>query len=70
MVTGLSTANLALVLVDVRHGLVEQTRRHCFLASLFRIPQLVLCVNKMDLVAFAESAFAQVREQFEAFSGA
>ena len=68
MVTGLSTANLAVVLVDVRHGLVEQTRRHCFLASLFRIPHLVLCVNKMDLLAFSESAFTDVREQFEAFS--
>jgi sulfate adenylyltransferase large subunit len=68
MVTGLSTANLAVVLVDVRHGLVEQTRRHCFLASLFRISHLVLCVNKMDLVDFAQSAFSEVREQFEAFS--
>jgi len=68
MVTGLSTANLAVILVDVRHGLVEQTRRHCFLASLFRIPHLVLCVNKMDLVAFAEGGFAEVRDQFEAFS--
>ena len=68
LVTGLSTANLAVVLLDVCHGLVEQTRRHCFLASLLRIPHLVLCVNKMDLVAFAEGAFAQVREQFEAFS--
>jgi bifunctional enzyme CysN/CysC len=68
MVTGLSTANLAVVLVDVSHGLVEQTRRHCLLASLFRIPHLVLCVNKMDLVAFSESAFAQVREQFATFS--
>jgi sulfate adenylyltransferase large subunit len=68
MVTGLSTANLAVVLVDVCHGLVEQTRRHCFLASLFRIPHLVLCVNKMDLVEFSRDAFLQVREQFEAFS--
>jgi bifunctional enzyme CysN/CysC len=68
MVTGLSTANLAVVLVDVRHGLVEQTRRHCFLASLFRIPHLVLCVNKMDLVGYAQSAFNQVRVEFEAFS--
>ena len=68
MVTGLSTANLAVVLVDVRHGLVEQTRRHCFLASLFRIPHLVLCVNKMDLVGFAQGAFSEVRGQFESFS--
>jgi sulfate adenylyltransferase large subunit len=68
MVTGLSTANAALVLVDVRHGLVEQTRRHCFLASLFRIPHLILCVNKMDLVEFSQGAFSGVREQFDAFS--
>ena len=50
MVTGASTADLALVLVDARKGLVEQSRRHAFLASLLRIPHLVLCVNKMDLV--------------------
>ena len=68
MVTGLSTANVAVVLVDVSHGLVEQTRRHCFLASLFRIPHLVLCVNKMDVVEFSQVAFSQVREQFESFS--
>ena len=68
MVTGLSTANVVVVLVDVRHGLVEQTRRHCFLASLFRIPHLVLCVNKMDLVKFSQGSFAEVCEQFESFS--
>ncbi len=50
MVTGASTADLALILVDARKGLVEQSRRHAFLCSLLRVPHLVLCVNKMDLV--------------------
>jgi sulfate adenylyltransferase large subunit len=68
MVTGLAQANLAVVLVDARAGVVEQTRRHCFLASLFRTPHLVLCVNKMDLVGRGESAFLAVREAFEDFS--
>ena len=52
MVTGASTADLALVLVDARNGIVEQSRRHAFIASLLRIPHLVLCVNKMDLVDY------------------
>ncbi len=52
MVTGASTANVALILVDARNGLVEQSRRHTFLASLLRVPHLVLCVNKMDLVGY------------------
>jgi bifunctional enzyme CysN/CysC len=68
MVTGASTANLALVLVDVRNGLVEQSRRHAFLASLLRVPHLVLCVNKMDLVDYDEEAFERVREEFRAFA--
>ena len=54
MVTGASTANLAVVLVDARKGIVEQTNRHAFIASLLRIPHLVLCVNKMDLVDYRE----------------
>ena len=56
MVTGASTADLALVLVDARNGIVEQSRRHAFLASLLRIPHLVLCVNKMDLVDYVRGA--------------
>ena len=68
MVTGASTANLAVVLVDARKGVVEQTRRHCFVASLLRIPHLVICVNKMDLVDFSERAFQEIREEFTSFS--
>jgi len=68
MATGASTADLAILLVDVRHGVQEQTRRHAFVASLLRIPHLVLCVNKMDLVGWSQEAFLRVREQFEEFS--
>ncbi len=64
MVTGASSAHLALLLVDVRHGLTEQTRRHAFIASLLRIRHLIVCVNKMDLVDFSPAAFERVREQF------
>ena len=68
MVTGASTANLAIVLVDARKGIVEQTNRHAFIASLLRIPHLVLCVNKMDLVDYREEVFDQIVEQFSAFA--
>lgn len=68
MVTGASTANLALVLVDARNGVVEQTRRHAFIASLLQIPHLVVCVNKMDLVDYAEAAYQKVKEDFSEFS--
>jgi bifunctional enzyme CysN/CysC len=68
MVTGASTADLALVLVDVRQGVVEQTRRHAFISSLLQIPHLVLCVNKMDLVDYSQEAFEQVREEFKHFA--
>ena len=68
MVTGASTANLAIVLVDARHGVVEQTRRHAFIASLLQIKHLVLCVNKMDLVDFSEDSFNKIRADFEDFS--
>ena len=64
MVTGASSAQLALLLIDVRHGLTEQTRRHAFIASLLRIKHLVVCINKMDLVDFQAAAFDRVREQF------
>src|SRR3712207_4002130 len=68
MVTGASTADLALVLVDARNGVVEQSRRHAFIASLLRIPHLVVCVNKMDLCDFSEGAFDQVVDDFTHFA--
>jgi bifunctional enzyme CysN/CysC len=68
MVTGASTADLALILVDARKGLVEQSRRHAFLCSLLRVPHLVLCVNKMDLVDWSEEVFEQIADEFTAFA--
>ena len=68
MVTGASTADLALVLVDVRKGAVEQSRRHAFLASLLRIPHLVVCVNKMDLVDFDRDAYEKAKAEFREFA--
>ncbi|MEZ4422290.1 MAG: GTP-binding protein [Gemmatimonadota bacterium] len=67
MVTGASTADLALILIDVRNGVVEQSRRHAFLSSLLRIPHLVVCINKMDLVDYSQEAFERVVEEFKAF---
>jgi bifunctional enzyme CysN/CysC len=64
MVTGASTANLALILVDARKGILEQSKRHAFIASLLRIPHLVLCVNKMDLVDYDRSVFEEIKEEF------
>jgi sulfate adenylyltransferase subunit 1 len=68
MVTGASTANLAIILVDARHGVVEQTCRHSFIASLLQIKHIVLCVNKMDLVNYDEKVFYRIKEEFEDFS--
>jgi sulfate adenylyltransferase subunit 1 len=68
MVTGASTANAAIVLIDARHGVVEQTKRHSYIASLLNIPHLVVCVNKMDLVNFSEDVFNDIIEKFEEFS--
>ena len=68
MVTGASTANLAIVLVDARKGILEQSRRHSFIASLLRIPHLVVCVNKMDLVDFSQDRFEELRAEFTAFA--
>lgn len=68
MVTGCSTADLALVLVDARNGIVEQSRRHAFLASLLRVPHLVVCVNKMDLVGFDQAVFEAIKDEFRAFA--
>jgi len=67
MVTGASTANLSIVLVDARLGVIEQSRRHTAIASLLRIPHLVVAVNKMDLVGWSEARFNEIREQFEEF---
>ena len=68
MVTGASTADLALILVDARKGLVEQSRRHAFLCSLLRVPHLVLCVNKMDLVDFSQEVFERIADEFTSFA--
>ena len=68
MVTGASTADLALILVDARRGLVEQTRRHASLATLLGIPHLVLCVNKMDLVDYERAVFERIRAEFADFT--
>jgi bifunctional enzyme CysN/CysC/sulfate adenylyltransferase subunit 1 len=67
MVTGASTANLSIVLVDARLGVIEQTRRHTYLAALLGIPHLVIAVNKMDLVDWSEERFIEIREEIEAF---
>jgi sulfate adenylyltransferase subunit 1 len=68
MVTGASTADLALILVDARKGLVEQSRRHAFLCSLLRVPHLVLCVNKMDLVDYSQDVFESIADEFTSFA--
>jgi bifunctional enzyme CysN/CysC len=68
MVTGASTASLAIILVDARHGLVEQSRRHAFIASLLRIPHLVFAVNKMDLVDWSEARFEEIEAEFRNFA--
>lgn len=68
MVTGASTADLAIVLVDARRGLVEQSKRHAFIVSLLRVPNLVLAVNKMDLVDFSKDAFEEIFEEFTNFA--
>jgi bifunctional enzyme CysN/CysC len=68
MVTGASTADLAIVLIDARKGVLEQSRRHAFLASLLQIPHLVLAVNKMDLVGFDEARFDEIVDEFRSFA--
>lgn len=64
MITGASTADAAIILIDVRHGVVEQTRRHAYIASLLQIPNLIVCVNKMDLVNFSRKTFESIAEDF------
>src|ERR671914_971724 len=68
MVTGASTADLAIVLIDARHGVVEQTRRHAFIASLLGVPHLVVAVNKMDLVDHDEDVFDRIASDFGEFA--
>ena len=67
MVTGASSANLSVVLVDARNGVIQQSRRHTCLAALLGIPHLVIAVNKMDLVSWSEERFLEIRDAFEAF---
>ena len=67
MVTGASTANLALILIDARHGVLEQTLRHSYIASLLQIPHLVICVNKMDLVEYDQIVFEKIKADFRKF---
>jgi len=67
MVTGASTANLAIILVDARHGVLEQTIRHSFIAALLGIPHILICINKMDLVEYKEDVFKDIQQQFEPF---
>ncbi len=68
MVTGASTADLTIVLVDARHGVIEQSKRHTFIASLLRIPHIVVAINKMDLVDWDQEVFETIRKDFSAFA--
>ncbi len=68
MVTGASTANLAIILIDARHGVIEQTLRHAFIASLLQIPHVVVCINKMDLVDYSEEVYEKIKQQFMEFA--
>ncbi|MDF2435936.1 MAG: sulfate adenylyltransferase subunit CysN [Bacteroidota bacterium] len=67
MVTGASTANVALILIDARKGVIEQTMRHTYIASLLKIPHIIVCVNKMDLADFKEATFIQIKSDYEKF---
>ena len=68
MVTGASTANLAILLVDARHGVIEQTKRHAFIASLLQIPHIAVCINKMDLVNYDKEDYEKIKSDFQKFS--
>jgi sulfate adenylyltransferase subunit 1 len=68
MVTGASTANLALILIDARKGVIEQTSRHSFIASLLRIPHLIVCINKMDLVDYDQASYDKIVADYKAFA--
>ncbi|MCU4155420.1 GTP-binding protein [Carboxylicivirga sp. A043] len=68
MVTGASTANVALILVDARHGVLEQTLRHAYIASLLQIPHVIFCINKMDLVDYSQETFEKIKADIDAVS--
>ena len=68
MVTGASTANLAIILIDARHGVIEQTCRHSFIANLLQIQHIIVCVNKMDLVDWSEDRFNEIVDQYKEFA--
>lgn len=68
MVTGASTANLAVLLIDARHGLIEQTKRHAFIASLLQIPHIAVCINKMDLTDYNKEVFEKIKSDFQSFA--
>ncbi|MEP0366642.1 MAG: sulfate adenylyltransferase subunit CysN [Cyclobacteriaceae bacterium] len=68
MVTGASTANCALILVDARNGVIEQTRRHSIIASLLQIPHVIVCVNKMDLAEYSQERFEKIKDEYEDFA--
>ena len=68
MVTGASTADVALVLVDARNGVVEQSRRHAYITSLLRVPHLVVCINKMDLVGYSQERYEEIKSEFWDFA--
>lgn len=68
MVTGASTANAALILIDARNGVIEQTKRHSYIASLLQIPHVIVCINKMDLVNYDKGAFEKIKEQYKDFA--
>jgi len=68
MVTGASTANLAIILVDARHGVIEQTLRHSYISSLLQIPHIVVCINKMDLVEYSEEIYETIKQKFMDFA--
>jgi bifunctional enzyme CysN/CysC len=68
MVTGASTADVALILIDARNGVLEQSRRHAFLATLLGIPHLIICINKMDLVDYSKARFEEIRDEFRNFA--
>jgi sulfate adenylyltransferase subunit 1 len=68
MVTGASTANAAIILIDARNGVIEQTLRHTFIATLLQIPHLIVCINKMDLVEYKEDVFENIKQSFSSFA--
>ena len=68
MVTGASTANVALILIDARNGVIEQTRRHAIISALLQIPHLVVCINKMDLVDHSKEVYEKIKDDFENFA--